>query len=144
MFAQIMIKKTSILFLILFFFGSTTGLPITIHLCKMVETADTDKCLMHNMPVKASCCEKESDYKVFFSSSNPTCCETKTIDNSIVDRYLIQKVEIKPDLVNIFLSLNSNIYNYKSDTNRFFGITDISPPPIQNNHLYLTNSSLLI
>src|SRR3990172_8658197 len=126
MFAQIMIKKTSILFLILFFFGSTTGLPITIHLCKMVETADTDKCLMHNMPVKAS------------------CCETKTIDNSIVDRYLIQKVEIKPDLVNIFLSLNSNIYNYKSDTNRFFGITDISPPPIQNNHLYLTNSSLLI
>ncbi|MDO8548893.1 MAG: hypothetical protein Q7S39_01910 [Ignavibacteria bacterium] len=132
------------MFLILFFFASTTGLPVTIHLCKMEETTGAKGCLMHNKPVKTSCCEEVNDYRVFLSSSNPICCQTKTIDNSIFDSYLIQKPEIKSELTGTPLFLNTDIYNYKSTTNKFPGITDTSPPSIQNNYLYLTISSLLI
>ena len=137
-------KRISILTLSFLFFASTTGLPLTIHLCKMAEPEVADECIMHNEPVKSSCCEESIDNKVFFSSSNPDCCETKTIDNSIVDRYLVQKLEIKSDLAVTSLFLNSDIHNYKSFANKFFGISDTSPPLLQNNHLYITNSSLLI
>ena len=137
-------KKISILTLSLLFLTSTTGLPLTIHLCRMMQNTDTDECIMHNEPVKSSCCEEDVDNKVFFSSSNPNCCETKTIDNSIVDNYLVQKLEIKSVLTVAPLFLNSDIYNYKSTTNKFLGITDTSPPLLQNNHLYIAYSSLLI
>jgi hypothetical protein len=42
------------------------------------------------------------------------------------------------------LFLNSDVYNYKSTTNKFFNVTDSSPPSLTDNHLYLTYSSLLI
>ena len=137
-------RKISILAVTFLFFASTTGLPLSFHLCKMIENAEADKCIMHNKPVKSSCCEENNSYKVLFSSSNPTCCEIKTIDNSINDSYLIQKLEIKSELVVTHLFLNNDVYNYKSTTNKFFNVTDSSPPSLTDNHLYLTYSSLLI
>ena len=144
MFVYLMIKKISILSLILFFFVSTTGLPVSIHLCKMEETTEAKECLMHSKPVKTFCCDEGNDYDVSIASKNPNCCETKTIDNSIVDEYLIQNPEIKSDLTGTHILLNNGIYNYKSIISRFFGIMDISPPMVIGNHLYLIDSSFLI
>ena len=135
-------RKISILTLTVLFFASTTGLPITVHLCEMMKTAEAGQCPMHK-PI-ASCCDESNDSKVFFSSSIPVCCEMKTIDNSIVDKYLSQKTEFKSDFTSNPLILNSDLFIYESFANKYLGYTDTSPPSLNNNHLYLTFSSLLI
>lgn len=137
-------RKIAILIVSFLFFASTTGLPITIHLCKMVEPIGTEECSLHYNPVKSSCCDEKNNGVIFNSVPNPNCCVTKTIDNSIADNYLAQKIEINSDLTFTSLILNNDLYNYKSFTNKFFGYSDTSPPSLNNNYLYLTNSSLLI
>jgi hypothetical protein len=53
-------KKISILTLVFVFLVSTTGMPLIIHYCKMMETASLQACEMHTKEVKkSSCCESE-------------------------------------------------------------------------------------
>jgi hypothetical protein len=136
-------KRIFILTLILLFFTSTTGLPIVLHYCEMMESVSLEVCEMHKqVDIKTSCCEKEND-EVRLSNGYDSCCSTKLVDSSVKDNFIISK----PDLVSktqlsIVLFLNQNI-DFSFYSSYKFN-TDTSPPLQPDNHIYLTNSVLLI
>jgi len=144
-----MMKKTKILSLILLFFISTTGLPVSYHLCKMMEEKSLSECEMCSSAieeVKPSCCSEETmEYPVKISSENPVCCQNEFIYNKVEDNFISSKTEInKLVTVDQLISftqaskiLSDNLLSIK------YNISE-SPPTVQQNDLYLYNSILLI
>ena len=140
------LKRILILTLTLLFLVSTTGLPVTIHLCKMADSGDTSECMMHHKPVKSGCCSMEiSTTELSVSSQIPPCCETEFVYNKVKDDFvtnktdvnfftstqiLFQSVSIIPTAID--LSMNESYY------------CDSSPPFLINSDLNITNSILLI
>lgn len=140
-------RKVSILTLAFLFFTATTGLPVTLHYCKMMESASYEVCEMHK-PVKIenSCCEKAaSEYPVKLTSENSFCCQTEVVYNKVNDLFLTSKTEnnssssfeilyqpIVSLSVELQISVAGSFYN------------DSSPPFLINPDLHITNSVLLI
>jgi hypothetical protein len=137
-------KKISILTLAFLFFASTTGLPLVLHYCKMMESVTFEVCEMHQGEViKTSCCEAQSDSKIYITNGYDPCCSTKLVDSSLKDNFVVSKTDLVTKVqlpVILFINLNIDFSLYSS--NKFY--TDTSPPPLLDNHLYLTNSILLI
>jgi hypothetical protein len=136
-------RKILISTLTLLFIVSTTGLPVTISLCKMAETGKTDQCMMHNKPVKSDCCEENSESPFMTSFENPGCCQTEFVYKKIEDEFLFNKTEVTPVsseyiLQPIVLSPTADFYYNES----FY--YDSSPPFLINPELYISNSVLLI
>jgi len=137
-------KKISILTLAFLFFASTTGLPLVLHYCKMMESVTFEVCEMHQGEViKTSCCEADNKAEVYFTNGYDPCCSTKLVDSSVKDNFVISKTDLVTKVqlpVITFINLNLDLQDFTS--NNFS--TDTSPPPLIDNHLYLTNSTLLI
>ena len=139
-------RKISILTLALLFFTATTGMPITLHICKMMDMTTAEACELHKAKiVKHACCEdEESDYPVKFTSANLPCCQSEFVYNKIKDDFLSFKTETpnNPVLLNFVaetinyqdVSLNLNSSSFYSDTS----------PPLNSNPIYLSKSQLLI
>lgn len=139
-------RKIFILTLTLVFLVSTTGMPLIIHYCKMMETATLQACEMHSKEIKkSSCCESETHSSViadsYFSNAIDECCTDFLVDHSVKETFLTSKTEINLPLylftlipVEFNLSSNHQI-NQEIDT---------SPPLLSSNKIYLTNSILLI
>jgi hypothetical protein len=136
-------KKISISTLAFLFFASTTGLPLVLHYCEMMQSFSLEVCEMHNNEtIVTSCCEAENTSQVYFSKGYDTCCTTKLVDSSVKDDFVLNKTEFTK--IQLLLVLNSDlIYNFSNQSSNNF-YNDTSPPLLADNHLYLNNSILLI
>lgn len=142
-----MIKKISISTLLLLFLVSTTGLPLTIHLCKMGSNEVSQTCTIHNEMNKKmhQSCNQDQEENSYFSVEKGSCCKVELVNKSISDKFLQtdnQKHNLKLNfipIINMDLSANNNLR-----VNSFNYFNDSSPPALINNHIYLGNSILLI
>lgn len=139
-------RRIYILTLTLIFLVSTTGMPLIIHYCNMMESASLQACEMHTIKVeKSSCCESETQSSTstnsYFSKIIDECCKDVTIDHSVKDTFVSSKTSIDFTIeFNTFVTTEFNMTEkYQTD----FG-ADTSPPLISSNKIYLTNSILLI
>jgi hypothetical protein len=140
-----MILKSQILGLIILFFISTTGLPITINLCKMAAS-EKDECMMHHKPVCSHCCADEiPDHLHSISFNKYNCCETEFMYKKVEDQYVVNKTG-----VDLFSSHENILHSVEiipslaefSTSDSFY--SDSSPPFLINPDLNITNSTLLI
>ena len=141
-------KKILILTLSLLFLVSTTGLPVTYHLCQMMQEKSLNECEMCALveeEVVTSCCVEESfDYPVSISSDNPVCCQSEFVYNKVEDQFVNNKSDINfYSLFNLvqpvaLISSQSEFYPVES----FY--TDSSPPFLIDSEIHITNSALLI
>jgi hypothetical protein len=137
---RILISTLAILFLV-----STTGLPVTISMCKMAA-GDADQCTMHKKPVRSMCCMEETSVNTLrISRTNPNCCQVSFVYNKVESEFVNNKTDI-----NFYSSLQSLIVQVsivpdelKLTTSESF-YTDSSPPFLINPKIHITNSSLLI
>lgn len=143
-----MIKKVSILTLLLLFFISTTGLPLSIHFCQMENNNESQTCPTHNEMMKKihQSCNQDQDKSSYFTSERGSCCKSGIADKPVTDNFLqadSQKHNPKLSFVvpAIFLNLFAD-YNLRAGLFNHF--SDSSPPSLINNHIYLDNSILLI
>ena len=134
-------RKILILTFTFSFLVSTTGLPLTLHLCQMSDSEDVCE---HIMVKKTTCCEEGQDNAVTLSKGNQNCCSTELVNHKVDDEFLSFKTQTTNSPVfnffyptinqqDIFLSLNSKLF-----------FSDSSPPFLSNNHIYLNISLLLI
>ena len=134
-----MLKRITILSFCLLFLVSTTGLPLTIHFCKMKKTSYINKnCEMCGMDVNTG----QTSDQVSVKRALGSCCHTSTFDNNVKDNFLSFKTELNYQSFSLLMvcpvlcqiSLLSNTVSFNNT----------SPPPLLNNNLYLANSILLI
>jgi hypothetical protein len=142
-------KRIFILTLALLFLVSTTGLPFTYHLCKMMQEKSLSECEMCSSvmeEVVTNCCDEEtSEYPVSISSDNPVCCQSEFIYNKVEDQFVNNESEINfyTTFVNLFqpvtlINTQSEFYPDES----FY--SDSSPPFLIDPEQHITNSVLLI
>lgn len=142
-------QKIFILTLTFVFLVSTTGLPVTYHLCKMMEEKSVSECGMCKIEMQklnSSCCsENFSDYSVIIKSEKSACCQDEFVYKKVEDEFVNNKSN-----VNIFSS--SEIFfqqivlipfNIDFSLSESF-YCDSSPPFLINSELHITNSVLLI
>jgi hypothetical protein len=134
-----MIKRIIILSFCFLFLVSTTGLPLTIHFCKMNKTSYVNKtCSMCGMDIST---EKTSNV-VSIKRALGSCCHTSTFDNNVKDNFLSIKTEFNFYSVSLLMVCPVECQiNLFSNTISF---NDSSPPTQLSNNLYLINSILLI
>lgn len=140
------LKRILILTLTLLFVVSTTGLPVTINLCKMANEVNTDECMMHHKPVKSHCCGmKTSATGLIVSSVVPDCCETEFIYNKVEDEFVTNKTDVNFFSSSQILFQSVNVIPSAIDFsfNESY-YCDSSPPFLINSDLNITNSILLI
>jgi hypothetical protein len=138
-------KKVLISTLTLLFLVSTTGLPVTINLCKM-SAEEADQCTMHRQPVKSKCCmEETSENTLRISSTTPNCCQISFVYNKVDDQFVTNKSEN-----NFYSSFQSLIIPVSLIPDQFgvsdseYFKTDSSPPFLIDPEIHITNSVLLI
>lgn len=143
-----MIKKISILTLLLLFFVSTTGLPLTIHFCNMMHKEANNTCKMHNakkmMSEMHSDCCKKNDAKKAETIKKASCCKLETVLAGVKDSFISYKTESENNSVTKLFFVTEITPEPKSLNISIYSFIDTSPPLLQGNHLYLTNSILLI
>lgn len=141
-------KNKFIILLTLIFFLSTTGLPISLHYCQMQGSAslsDCEMCAPEETEEASSCCEKEDDYPVQIAAKNlDECCVTQIIESSVKDNFLLNKSEVKSELKNFSIPLNSNNVFYSNKFDKAQLSYSDSSPPLLKSELYILNSILLI
>ena len=139
-------RKISILTLAFLFFAATTGVPITLHICKIMGTTSSEFCEMHKANVvKHSCCEDEQPvYPVNITSDN-SCCQTELVYNKVKDDFVSNKpnVNIFSSSENLFQPVTLTTLSTDFSFDELF-YCDSSPPFLINPELHITNSILLI
>lgn len=142
-------KRLQILSFSLVFLVSTTGLPVTYHLCEMMGKKSLFECEMCKPIVEEpqeSCCSMENNnYPVSISSSNSICCQEHFVYNKVEDDFLFNKSEIFSDY-SVKIILNSTILKLNKvdlfNSANFYN--DSSPPFLINTDLNILISTLLI
>ena len=137
---RILISILTILFLV-----STTGLPVTISMCKM-SAEETDQCMMHNKPVRSMCCMEDiSENSLRISQTTPNCCHVSFVYNKVESEFVNNKTEI-----NFYSSFQTSIilvslipHQFEVSCSESF-YTYSSPPFLIDPEKHITNSSLLI
>jgi hypothetical protein len=142
-------KRIFILTLNIIFLISTTGLPITYHLCQMMQKKTLSACEMCNgemEKMETSCCAEEVvDNSVIIKSEKSVCCQEEFVYNKVEDEF----VNIKTD-VNFFASseillqpivLIPHTFDFFLEESFY---CDSSPPFLINPEIHITNSILLI
>ncbi|MCW8803411.1 MAG: hypothetical protein OQK57_03350 [Ignavibacteriaceae bacterium] len=142
-------KRILILTLTFLFLVSTTGLPITYHLCQMMDKkslSECEMCMADEVKAESSCCSEEfSDYLVTLSSENPICCQDEFVYNKIEDDFILSKTDVQLILTSevlpqvIAVILHSVDFSFEGS---FY--CDSSPPFLINPEIHITNSVLLI
>ncbi|MEJ2103371.1 MAG: hypothetical protein P8X47_02205 [Ignavibacteriaceae bacterium] len=140
-----MFRKTKIFSLALLFIISTTGLPITVNLCKMAAS-ERNQCVMHNKLVSSGCCAHEtSEQKPSISFNKYNCCEIDFIYKKVEDQYLVHKTSLdyfsSQQIISHSTDFIPSIEEYFQNESFY---TDSSPPFLINSDLHITNSILLI
>ena len=137
---RILISTLTILFLV-----STTGLPVTISMCKMA-VGDADQCTMHQKPVKSMCCMEETSVNTLrISRATPNCCQVSFVYNKVESEFVNNKTELNfYSSSHIILSLVVLIPGQLELISAESFYTDSSPPFLIDPEIHITNSALLI
>lgn len=143
------LKRLLILALTFAFLVSTTGLPVSYHLCQMMQQKSLSECEMCKSEMEKSetkCCnEKAFDNSPVIKSEKSTCCQDEFVYNKVEDDFVSSKSG-----VNNF-SFSENLTQLAPTTfcpidflveESFY--CDSSPPFLINSDLHITNSVLLI
>lgn len=139
-------KRIYILTLSFIFLVSTTGMPLIIHYCKMMESASLKACEMHSQEIKKSnCCETENQSsaaaKSSFSKAIDECCKDFVVDLSVKDTFVSSKTEFNiPVYLYTHILFDSDLTSPVQTNLKL----DISPPLHFGNKIYLNTSVLLI
>jgi len=91
-----------------------------------------------------SCCAVEFVENVVSVKSNNDCCESIILITPLTDKYLVSEKSanlIAENFPVLYAILNEQTSDKNISHNYYF---DSSPPPLNSNHIYLTNSTLLI
>ncbi len=140
-----MIKKFYISTFILVFLLSTTGLPLTLHLCAMQKSATLETCEMCSAKpekVKTCCSSKADESTVFLSKAADNCCLTQLVDKKVKDEFY-PKTELKSSFFTpLLLVISSNDITDLRNTASF--VSDSPPIPPGSGRLFLDISILLI
>jgi hypothetical protein len=134
-----MTKRIIILSFCMLFLVSTTGLPLTIHFCKMKSSSSINKkcgmCMNESKQCKTS---EDTSLKRAMS----TCCHTETLDNNLKDNFLSFNTEMNFHSLGVTMicPVDCPFCSHISSIQ----FTDTSPPRLLSNNLYLFNSILLI
>ena len=142
-------KRIAILGLTLLFLVSTTGLPVTYHLCKMMEQKSLSECETCKAEIEiivSTCCTEETvQYPITISPKNPVCCRDEFVYNKVSDDFIYNKSEI--NLYSSSNNLSQPIISFLPKAN-FSNVTsfyfDSSPPFLINSELHISNSVFLI
>lgn len=140
-------KKYIIFFFTLVFGLSSTGLPLSVHYCEMMNSVSSEECSMCVEVIKPevySCCSMEIPGLKLIDQKNGGCCETKIVDASVKDKYIYTKVDKKEELNSIILLPQLNHSICFSDSKEVIFYLDTSPPHLISNNLYIANSIFLI
>lgn len=141
-------KRILILSLTLLFLVSTTGLPVSYHLCQMMEQKSLSECEVCTVEKEEtfSCCAEETmEYSVRISSENPVCCQDELVYNKVEDEFLNTKTEAKVFITvehSIITSVSLADFSHNLLTQKY--LTSSSPPTFLTNDIYLNNSVFLI
>lgn len=90
-------------------------------------------------------CKQVPQNNNVFSTEKRDCCKTEVADKSISDNFLQidnQKHNLKLKITTIIISVADISNDSPVITSNYF--TDTSPPALINNHIYLSNSVLII
>ena len=90
-----------------------------------------------------SCCEETIDDSEIISQANNPCCEIKVVDPSVKDNFITFKTELSKEISILILSDEVAVISQKNSTAKFF-YDHSSPPGLDDNHIYLTNSVFII
>jgi hypothetical protein len=145
---SIMFKKVSILTLLFLFFISTTGLPFSVQFCNILKKEIKTECpLLTSGKVKngMSCpFEKENAVDKSISFKDESCCSQEFFTVGVKDSFISNKTETQNQSDTIILP----VLDYSSPKTELeiytYSFIDTSPPLLQSNTLYLSNSILLI
>ncbi len=141
-----MIRKFYISTLLCIFLVSTTGLPLTLHICSMNGLVSTESCKTHKvMEEEHSCCSKDDESPVKITLNEfDGCCQFKVIERNVTDQFVPVSSDISQIThLKILLSVSDIVYNTPLVLAQY-NYTSGSPPPLSDNHIYLDNSILLI
>ncbi len=143
-----MIKKISILTILLLFFVSTTGLPLTVHFCNMVNKEVSATCDMGmssiQMEMMHKACHEQRANDNIVSMKALDCCKTETIIAGIKDSFIANKTEPQKNSVSEVISLSIIPVVFSTQKIFTYSLIDTSPPSISSNHIYIYNSVFLI
>jgi len=144
-------RRVLILSLIFLFTLSTTGMPLIMHYCNMMESLTLwnsielgDGCQMHSKKInETSCCDIENDFNSTIVNQYDDCCQDFIVDSSVKDNFVSSKTElnISQETISI-VSIDNDLFEINSEKRTFK--TDHSPPLITSNKIYLSISVLLI
>lgn len=142
-------KKTYILILTFLFLISTTGIPVTFHLCNMMQEKSFSECEICSSTLNeefTSCCALDDNPNLIsISSDKSACCQNEFVYNKVEDNFLSNKTEanIYFSFDNLFqqISLHQPIIDFQSKKSFY---CDSSPPFLVNSDIYITNLALLI
>jgi hypothetical protein len=144
---QLMKRKLFILTLLGVFLFSSTGLPLSLHICSINGLSSASACKMHNqMKEDHSCCrnqEEEPPVKLTVNQYDG-CCQFKIVERNLTDQIInaANDINVKTSVKSAFTAI---IPLYQSPAfSDAFGFCSNSSPPVSNNHLYLNISVLLI
>ncbi len=137
-----MIRKILISTIVLVFFVSTTGLPLTIHFCSMSKT-EMAHCKMHS---KCMHCENENQSNSsVIKIENKDCCKIEFKYEAIGDKFLQINSQKDIQLKNLIAIITVNLVECSNQNISFINnFSGSSPPQITGNHIYLDNSVFLI
>ena len=134
-----MTKRIIILSFCMLFLVSTTGLPLTIHFCKMKGSASVNKTC--GMCMNSSKHAKTSE-GTSISRDMSNCCHTESFNNNVKDNFLFFNNEMSFYSLGVTMicPVDCPFCSHLSSIQ----FNDTSPPRLLSNNLYLFNSILLI
>ena len=142
-------KKIKIFSLVSIILVSTTGLPVTYHLCNMMNQKSLDDCEVcksETEEYKASCCSMTFDDGVpAISKDNSSCCQTEFVFNKVEEEFLIDKIDFNfISATHIIPQAVTLIPTSSGISNSLTFQCDSSPPFLINPDLHISNSVFLI
>lgn len=143
-----MIKKASILTLLFLFFISTTGLPFSVEFCNILKKEIKTECPLftHENESNVLSCPFEMEKAAHNSISfkNEDCCSLEFIIVGVKDSFIPNKTEAQNQFVTIVLPISDYSLPRTGQEISTYTFIDTSPPLLQSNTLYLSNSIFLI
>ena len=142
-------RKIIISFFLVIFIASTTGLPFTVTFCTLGKDVPlSDMCPMCSMERGRLdlCSAKElTNSSTNTSKIKSICCEQKTFDYSVKDKFVSSSTESEKVIQLFVLSdVNLNPQEILLIQNPVKFLCGKSPPLFENNHIYKDNSVFLI
>jgi hypothetical protein len=143
-------KKIKIFSLVSIILVSTTGLPVTYHLCNMMNLKSLDDCEVcksESEESNDSCCDAMDTNAGLpaISKDNTSCCHTEFVFNKVEDEFLIDKIDFNfISSTQIISQAVTLIPTSSCISNSLTFQCDSSPPFLINPDLHISNSVFLI